>query len=238
MYVVKAAPNRVYVNDPRAWAYAAGTDFLWVPSTTTDLITSGTAGGLLSGHGWIETSGLYQAGAAGDFLSSSDPGTLQGFGNNASGDILRSPIIFGSYAHGLQAAEILGYVPTRLIVKVMAAFTDASADEGQSAFGLLEDGGTSSVAADQLVAIGSDATNFRMRNGALTGWTSAVTGPVVDNSPHLWEIHVYGTTQEMIVDGVSYGTLTNETDEWPASFFMHSLTTNRMFIQFVHIYYR
>ena len=39
-----APPNRVYVNDPRNWGIAPGTDFLLDAGTTTALITSGTAG--------------------------------------------------------------------------------------------------------------------------------------------------------------------------------------------------
>ena len=236
--IIAGPNNRLYVNNPLDWNRSAGTDFLWVPSTGTDLITGGTAGSLLSAAGWVETSGAYATPSAADFMSSTDTGVHNGIGNNATGDILRSPIIFGDYAHAIQASYILGYVPTRLSVEVHGSFTVASADEGQSAFGLLEDGGTASVAADQMAAIGSDGTNFRLRNGALTGWTGAVTGPLIDNAAHLWRIDFYGTTTQFFVDGVSYGTLTTELDEWPCSFFMHSLTTNRMFLSSIHIFYR
>ena len=230
--------NRLFVADPREWSFALGTDYLWVPSTDTALITSGTAGQVLSEYGWLTTSLTYTAGSAADFLSSSDTGVSPGIGGDASGDILRSPIRFGSYSHGQAAKAVLGYAPTSLTLDVDATFTVASADEGQSAFGLLEDGGTASVAADQLLAFGSDGTNFRVRHGGLTGWTNALTGIAVDNAFHNWKAVFTATTVECFIDGTSLGTLTHTTDEWPASFFMHNLTTNRTFIHKVHIYYR
>ncbi len=230
--------NQLHVTDPRAWAFSAGTDFWFVPSTNTALITSGTAGQVLSEFGWLTTSLTHNAGSAADFLTIADTGTSPGIGTDATGDILRSPIIFGTYTHGRQAGDILGYMPTRLVVDVLASFTVASADEGQTAFGLLEDGGTSSVANDHNGAWGSDGTNFRFRDGSLTGWTGALTGPLVDNAVHRWTSVYSGTTVEGFVDGVSFGTLTMQLDEWPSAFFMHALTTNRIFLHSIHIYYR
>ena len=238
MQIIKGAANRLYVTDPRQWAFAAGTDYLWVPSTASALITAGTAGQVLSEFGWLTTSLAWATPSAADFLSSSDTGTKNGIGGDASGDILRSPIIFGSYAHGQTAKTILCYSPTQLVLDVDATFTDASADEGQTGFGLLEDAGTASVAADQLLSFGSDGTNFRVRHGGLTGWTNALTGIVVDTAFHNWRAVFTTTTVECFIDGTSVGTLTHTTDEWPASFFMHNLTTNRTFLHKIHLYYR
>ena len=238
MQVIKGSRNIVRITDPREWSYSAATDFLWTPSTDTALITSGTAGQVLSEFGWLTTSMLYQAGSAADFLSSSDTGVSAGIGADASGDILRSPIVFGSYGHGQQVKAILGYAPTQMVLDVDATFTVASADEGQSGFGMLEDGGTASVANDQLLSFGSDGTNFRVRHGGLTGWTNALTGIAVDNARHNWKAVFTTTTVECFIDNTSLGTLTHTTDEWPASFFMHCLTTNRIFLHKIHIYYR
>ena len=238
MQITRGSRNRVYVTDPRAWAFTAGTDYLWAPSTASALITAGTAGQVLSEFGWLTTSLAWATPSAADFLSSSDTGTSNGIGGDASGDILRSPIIFGSYAHGQAAKAILGYSPTQFIVDVDATFTVASADEGQTGFGMLEDGGTASVANDQLLSFGSDATNFRVRHGGLTGWTGALTGIAVDNAFHNWRAVFGPTTVECFIDGTSLGTLTHTTDEWPGSFFMHNLTTNRTFLHKIHLYYR
>ena len=236
--IIAGPRNRNVVDDPRDWAYKAGTDYLWIPSTSSALITSGTAGQVLSEFGWLTTSLAYDVGSGADFLSSSDTGVSPGIGGDASGDILRSPIIFGSYGHGEAAKAVLGYSPTQMVMDVDATFTVASADEGQSGFGMLEDGGTASVAADQALYFGSDGTNFRARHGGLTGWTNALTGIAVDNARHNWKAVFGPTTVTCFIDGTSIGALTHTTDEWPASFAMHNLTTNRTFIHKIHIYYR
>ena len=48
---------------------------------------------------------------------------------DASGDLLESPSVFGTYDHALMASEFLGYVPTQLDVEVLAAFSVQSANE-------------------------------------------------------------------------------------------------------------
>jgi len=235
MKIERAAENRVYVTDPRDWAYKLGTDYMLFNSTNTALITTGTAGQVLSEFGWITTALSYQAASAADFMASADVGTPNGLVFGASGDILRSPIIFGDYAHARAVQQILGHLPTTLTLEAYAAFTTASADEAQSAFGFLEDGGTASVAADQAVAIYSDGTNFILRSDADTD-----TGAVIDTNYHVWKIVITpGTTDavEWFIDGVSQGTIDLKADEWPTSFFGHVLTTNRINMPWVHIYY-
>lgn len=235
MHITRVARRREYVTDPRDWAFKAGTDYLWTPAASTALITSGTAGQVLSEFGWTTTSIAYATPTGADFLSSADPLTHNGILTDASGDIIKSPTIFGDYNHARAAQTILGYFPTQLVCEIGADFTVASAAETQTAFGLLEAGGTASVANDHLAAIYSDATNFGCRSGA-----DSDAGALIDNLYHVWTIVLTpGTTDkvEWFIDGVSQGTLDLETDLFPCSFFGHSLTTNRFNLGFVHIYY-
>lgn len=229
------ALNRVYCSNPLDWQYTIATDYMAKFGTMTDLVDSGTAGTLLTGRGWAVTSSAFAAPAGADFISSADAQTHAGWLTDASGDILRSPVMFGDYNHARAVQQILGYLPTSLVMEAGLTFTVASADENQSAFGFLEDGGTSSVAADQLAAIYSDGTNFILRSDA-----DSDTGAVIDTSYHVWKIVVRtGATDgvEWFIDGTSQGTMDTKTDEFPVSFFMHSLTTNRMRLGWVHIYY-
>ena len=229
------ALNRVYVTDPLDWATKLGTDYLWTPSVTTDLITGGTAGKLLSGVGWVTTSLTLATTYTSDFIASGDALAHNGLLMDGSGDIIRSPIKFGDYNHARAVQQILGYLPSSLVLEVGADWTVATADEGQSAFGFLEGPGTASVANDHLAAIYSDGTNFILRSGADTD-----TGAVIDNAYHVWKIVVRtGATDgvEWFIDGVSQGTIDTETDLFPVSFFGHALTTNRFNLGFVHVYY-
>src|SRR3990167_6988490 len=134
-------PNRLYVNDPRNWATSPGTDFLLDAGTTTALITSGTAGEVLSEFGWTTTTLAYVAGSAGDFASSGTPGIPPHLLLADASDLLASPAIFGSYEHMLPASTILGYFPTKLIAEGWAAVRATGADEPSTAFGCGEDGG-------------------------------------------------------------------------------------------------
>lgn len=224
--------NRVFVTNPLNWATDLGTDYIWTPGTMTDLNAGGTAGGLMTGRGWVTTSLTFATPSANDFISSADAIGHAGVLTDASGDILRSPIMFGDYNHARAVQQILGYLPTSLVLEVGADFTVASANETQTAFGFLEDGGTASVANDHLAAIYSDATNFGLRSGAASD-----AGAVVDNAYHVWKIVVNSTQVEWFIDAVSQGTIALEADEWPVSFFAHSLTTNRFNLGWVHIYY-
>ena len=241
MKITPAVLNRVYVTDPRDWAYRLGTDYIWAPSAATALNTGGTAGQVLSEFGWTTTSVLTATPSAADFMASGDTGVHNGIGTNATGDLLVSPFIFGDYAHALAVGDLLGYQPTKLTLDVLGSFTDASANEPRSVFGLLEAGADGTLAASAAAAFGSDATNFRSRNGSLTNFTGGGSGIAVDNAFHRWTITVTGTDTEFFIDGASLGTLTitgTEQDIWPVGFYMHSLTTNRMFLSKIHVHYR
>jgi hypothetical protein len=244
MKLTRANVNREYVTDPRDWAYKVGTDYLWLPSTNTALITSGTAGEVLSEFGWVTTALSFGAPVGGDFLSSADVGATDAQNAillGATADIVRSPVIFGDYMHARAVQQILGYFPTKLTLETYAALTVRSANETQTAFGFLIGGGTASVAADHTAAITSNGTNVLLRSepagGALTdnGGTIGVVGA----GYHMWKITLDATNIEWFMDGTSQGTISMSTvtEEFPVSFFGHALTTNRINIGFIHIYY-
>ncbi len=228
--------SRVHVVDPRQWSFCAGTNFFLGGGTTTALITSGTAGQVLSEFGWTTTALAYVAGSAADFASSADPGIAPHFLLADASDLLASPAIFGSYNHMLQAQRILGYLPTSLNCEVWAAFTTASADEPSTAFGFVEDGGSviTAAAADQLACISSNATNFELNSGAASD-----AGAAVDNAWHLWKISVTSTQVEWFIDGTSQGTIALEADEFPVSFEAGVVAagTNDIALGNVHIWY-
>lgn len=206
---------RVYVVDPREWAFAPGTDFLLGGGTTTALITSGTAGQVLSEFGWTTTTLAYVAGSGADFASSSDPGVAPHFLLADASDLLASPAIFGSYNHVLWAARIMGYTPTSLNAEVWAAFTTASNNEPSTAFGFVEDGGSviTAASADQLACISSNGTNFILASGAASD-----AGAAIDTAWHLWKIKITSANCEWFIDGTSQGTIALEADEFPVSF--------------------
>ncbi len=232
MRIVPRNSKRQYVANPLDWGTNAGTDFILVPSTTVAQIAATTVDGALVDRGWTHTALSYAVATGADFITAADKGTPNGILFNASGDILRSPVIFGDWAHAYQAGWFLGYLPTTLNVEMIAAFTVASADEAQSAIGLLEDGGTASVANDHFASIYSDGTNFKLRSGAASD-----AGALVDNLFHVWKIVVTSANVEWFMDGVSQGTIALEADELPVSFFGHTLTTNRISLGPVRIWY-
>lgn len=229
---------RVYVNDPRNWGISPGTDFLMDAGTTTALITSGTAGQVLSEYGWTTTTLAYTAGSAADFASSADRGVPPHVIMADASDLLASPAIFGSYDHMLSASRFLGYFPTRLCFEVIAAFTTAAADEPSSAFGFVEDGGSviTAAAADQMACISSNGTNFELNSGAASD-----AGAAIDTAWHTWKVVLDSSTSlaEWFIDGTSQGTIAIQADEFPVSFEAGIVAagTNDLGISDVHIWY-
>jgi hypothetical protein len=215
MKITPAKINRVYITDPRNWAISPGTDFMLGAGTTTALITSGTAGQVLSEYGWTTTGLAYTAGSAADFLSSADPGVAPHIILADASDLLASPAIFGDYAHALAASWILGYMPTTLSFECRAAFTTAANDEPSTAFGFVEDGGSviTAAAADQLACISSNGTNFELNSGAAVD-----AGAAVDTAWHTFRVTVSSANVQWWIDGTSQGTIALEADEFPVSF--------------------
>lgn len=161
---------------------------------------------------------------------------------NATGDLLASPAMFGDAAHMWQAARIAGMskMPDLLIAEFPAAFTVASADETQSAIGFFEDGATVSVEADQYAVIRSNGTNFLGQGNAST----MVTGPVIATTWGFWKIVLQfngatGPNCYFYRNGTIFSATAGvgQQDEFPLKFGLHTLTTNRIGMGALHIYY-
>lgn len=229
--------RRKHVLNGWDWSDAVGTDYWLMPGAAV----AGATTFLNSSRGWTTTALSITEGAAADAMTYADRGTPRFVSFGASGDLIASPIIFGDYAGARNAAMLMGRsdLPRYLVTDVYGAFTTNSANENTSGFGLIEDGGAITTAADQLAVIVSDGTNFICRSGA-----DSDAGSVVDTAYHWWRIVIDaqktgGVTDavEWFIDGVSQGTLDLETDEFPALFSAHSLTTNRISLGTTHIYY-
>jgi hypothetical protein len=219
------------------WASQPGTDF-WLLGGHADIVTTGAAdvAGGLSGWGWTTTALSLTTGSAGDFLSSSDKGVHTGISIGAASDLLQSPVIFGDYAHGLQAAQFLGYYPTQLNLEVYATFTVINTASDTTGFGLVEDGGSAIVGADQLAYVTSNGTNFLFRSGAANDASIAVA----DTNAHLFRIKVTSASVEWFIDDVSQGAIALEADEWPVSFGAGALATtgaNFFHLHHAHLWY-
>ena len=227
--------GRVHVTDPRLWSRALGTEY-WAKfgkgATTGD-----TSGVVLTDYGWTATSLIEtSATGGGDFLSSSDIGVEDHVRCDASGDLLQSPSIFGGYGHGRAVESMLGYAPTQMTMECLGAFLAVTGTSNRSGFGLTEDGGIAGVANDALAWIYTDGTNFTIRSDA-----DSDAGAADDTDWHHWKITVkIGSATDAVewfIDGTSQGTIDRKTDEWPVSFGMHALTTNRPALAWVHLSY-
>ena len=227
--------NRLHVMDARSWSTQMGTDY-WAQFGigSTIAVTNGT---LLSEFGWTTTSLVETAmTGAGDFLSTSDFSVPAHLLTNASADLLESPSVFGDGAQAEAAAEILGHSPTTMSCEWYGSFTVVTGTSNRSGFGLVQDGGAAGTAADQLAWIYTDGTNFTLRSSG-----DSDAGALDDTDWHTWKIVVstgsVTDAVEWFIDGTSQGTMDRIDDQWPVSFGMHALTTNRPAIAWVHLWY-
>lgn len=227
---------RKHVLRPQEWAGSAGTDFWMVTAANGNLTSSVTP--LISTYGWTATSLTLQDGSAADFMTSADVGSPGSWVQNAQSDLLKSPAIFGDYAHAHQAMLLLNKktLPRYLIGDFYAWFSVASANDTTGALGFVEDNGSIVVAADALATFVSDGTNFILRSGAATG-TGAVA---IDTNPHRFRI-VFDRVAALAygyVDGVAAGSIAIENDEWPAAVGAGSGgVTNLVQLAQAHIFY-
>jgi hypothetical protein len=233
--LVRIAHNlRVHV-PATLWQSEAATDF-WVLALSADPVTASGATNLsgLDSYGWVTNNLSIIAADGGTFLDPTDVATTAiDFG--ATGDRLQSPYMFGDYSHGLLAGQILGHLPTRLIVEVYAAFTTHSSDENRTGFGLVKATGSGATAADQVAWIYTDNTNFQLRSSA-----DSDAGDTDDGDFHQFRIVVSkGTTDavEWFIDGTSQGTMDLEIDKCPWAFACHTLTNNRISLAWAHLWY-
>lgn len=252
---------RKHVLKGRDWGATAGTDY-WLNHQPTDDIygaesaTDPSEAFVLPVYGWIATALTNTAGAGADaggglFTPGVDDPTHGSFGDpaspnhvltDASGDLLGSPAIFGDAYHRWQAMRLLGKstLPRFLIAEFAAAFTVASASELTTAIGFFEDDATISTEADQYAVIQSDGTNFRLRGNA----AAMATGPAIATTWALWKIvlEFQGATGPNCYayrNGVIFSRTAGvgAQDEFPLRFGLHTLTTNRIGLGPLHVYY-
>ena len=234
--------KRVHVG-PRDFDNGAATDY-WINfSGVAGQVAAASATNPhgLSGWGFTTTSLVATPGTAGDLNVSSDF-TPTHILTDASGDAFVTPRIFGGYDQFQRAADVLGYVPTSLILDVYAAFTVSSANETTSGFGMLAPATTDFAAAGSGGGITSNGTNF-----LLTSDNGSDAGSAVAATWRKWRIQ-YGTSagltttewfNDIVAPGTlaSQGTVTTELDIWPLAFKMIVATTNRIGLSWVHLWY-
>ena len=219
------------VVNPRLWATQPGYEF-WISWGNGDFaVAEGTSNAGLDGNGWTITNVGQGTLFGGDFLSLADRGhasiTL------VTSDFISSPRIFGSYDHMLQAAEFLGYFPTKLNLEVMGHFSSFATNETISFFGFAGPAVTDCAAAGSGGGIRSGGTASTF---FLTGDNGEDAGAAVNNSGHLWRITVDATNTEWFIDEVSQGTIATEADIWPLSFVAAGIS-NQIQIAWVRIWY-
>lgn len=239
---------RQHVRAGSRWNHEIGTDYWLMPAPALDQAAAANTatGDELAENGWVATSLVNTAGSGADFgagaLGAADKGTPNHFLTNASGDLLKSPIIFGSYDHMWGAARVAGMksLPTDLVAEFWGAMTVGSADEPRSGWGFVEDGGSPATEADQLAWISCDSANFQIGGNAGT----PVNGAASDALWHLFETRIRRDTSGVAVafwsiDGALQSTtgLTIANDEMPCCFGFHALTTNRPALGLTHVYY-
>ena len=194
----------------------------------------------LSGWGFTTTSLVATPGTTGDFNSSSDF-TPTHILTDASGDTFITPRIFGGYEQFQRAADVLGYLPTKLRLDAYAAFTVASAAETTSFFGFVAPAVTDASAAGGGAAIRSNGTASTF---FLTSDNGSDAGGNIDTAWHRWRIDVGSATTEWFDDIAaagtlaSRGTISTENDIWPLSFKLIVGTTNRIGLSWVRISYQ
>ena len=229
--------SRVHITNPFEWDRSPATDY-WL-AATNHVAAAATFPDDLADYGWVTTSVLFTAGSAADFITSADVGIPRSLGTDAASDILQSPVMFGDYAHALQAKQFLGYLPTKLCAEFYAQFNVASAAETATTIGFVEAGGSpvTAAGADTMASFYSDATNFKLESGA----GASAAGALISTTYHLWKIVLDVTTQLATgtMDGGNAITVALQTDLFPVSFGLGTVAagTNRIQLSFLHIWY-
>lgn len=222
---------REHVRAGSQWAVMLGTDYWLQPSAPFDQAGAAatTTGDELAEVGWVATSLVNTAGSGADFGSAADKGTPNHFLTNADGDLLDSPAIFGSYDHMWGAMRLVNQkaLPNILLAEFWGAMTVNSADELDSGWGFIEDGGTPITAADAIAMIYTNGANFGLQiNGTL-----ADLGAADDANWHLFKIELDRRRGEIawFIDDAVQGRVASQPtgDEFPCSFGFAAGATNR-----------
>lgn len=245
----------MHVNAGWKWAHEVGTDYWLHPTSGLDqAVAASTAlGPLLAENGWVATSLVNTDGSAADFRggvftpgtgknrdgSFVDTGVPSHFLTNADADLLSSPIMFGNADDMQAASEIAGMrnLPNILGVSWWGAMTVNSAAELDSGWGFIEAGGSPATAADALLFLYTDGTNFAIQtNGTLVG----AVGAADDALWHYFrmEIDFNGFTTWWI-DGAlqQRNAVAITTDVFPCKFGFAAGTTNRPGLGLTHVYF-
>ena len=227
---------RKHVRNPYNWGHEVGTDF-WLHANANGSLGASTTF-LISDAGWTATSLAMASGSAADFMTADDVGTPGQYTQDAQNDLLKSPAIFGDYAHSRQAMLLLGKktLPRYLIMDALARFSVVANAETTTALGFVEDGGSIVVANDAMAVVYSDGTSFGIRSGAATG-TAVVAA---DTSVHRFRIvcDKSNALAYLYVDGVASGSVAIQADEWPVAFGAGSGGANNLIqLNQAHIFY-
>lgn len=241
--------TRKHVNAGARWAHEIGTDYWLQPSTALDQFgaASTATGDELPENGWVATSLVNTAGSAATFGSSATPGVTPHALTNASADLLKSPVIFGNYAHMRAAADIAGMqaLPRFLIARFWGSMSVHSADEPRSGWGFVEDGGSPATEADQAAWISSDSASFQIGCNAGTpadmvaddaSWHEfAIVLSVLEQKAYGYVDPTWRFGSPPISDAL--GSVSLIAAEAPYSFGFHALSTNRPLLGLTHVYY-
>lgn len=235
-------PHRRVLVGPRDFDNGAATDYCINFNGAANQVAaaSATNPGGLPGWFYTATSLVATITGTGDFNASGDH-TPTHILTNADLDTFITPQIFGGYDQFQRVADVLGYLPTELVVDTYAAFTVASANEATTFFGMTAASVTDTSAAGAAGGIRSGGTGTTF---FLTSDNGSDAGANIDNGWHKWRI-VYGTTNTEWYDDIatpgtlaSRGTITTEADIWPTGYRMRSGTTNRIGVSWIHLFYR
>lgn len=246
---------RQHVRAGARWAHDIGTDYWLQVPNSPNLVGAAatTTGDELVENGWTVTSmpGT-TAGSAGDFAGGSftkaagrtrdgvfgDLGIPPHFTTDADGDLLLSPVLFGQGHHMEAAAELVGRsrLPNVLGVTFWGNMSVHSANELDSVWGFVEDGGSPATAADILAGIYTNSTNWVLQSGS----SPVSIGPADDALWHKFRIEL--NTKGLLSWWID-GTLVADTavslavDEFPVGFGMAAGATNRPLLGLTHVYY-
>lgn len=245
---------RQHVRAGARWAHEIGTDYWLHMSNGLDQAgaASTATGDELAENGWTATSLGNTAGSGADFQggtftkaagrtrdgSFTDIGVPPHFLTNADGDLLLSPAIFGNGVHSEAAAELanMGQLPNVLGVAFWGSMSVHSANETDSVWGFVEDGGSPATAADILAGIYTNGTNFVLQSGG----SPVSIGQADDGNWHKFriELHAKGLLSWW-VDGVLQAdtAVSLAVDEFPVAFGFAAGTTNRPLLGLTHVYY-
>ena len=237
---------RKHVRNWIFWGDEVGTDYWLIAGGGTGQLGS-AQGELASEHGWTTTSIAANAvGSGADFMVASDKGTPSEFTQNAQNDLIKSPAIFGDWAHAYQAMILLHKkeLPRYLIADFICRFSVEANNQPTTAVGFVEDGGSIVTAADHMGAITSNSGTWGLSVNGSEGTAFATA----DTGVHLFRLVMDKALGRIYpgVDGTMYngnngstdGSLAITADEFPVAFGAGSGGANNLVqLSQAHVFY-